>query len=116
LFILNKYERLAASFLVLSLLIAFIFIIHKNSRPPVTFTVDLFDTDIESGIASSTVNINTADVNELIGLKGIGKSMANAIIRYRETHGLFLSIDEIKKVNGIGEKTFENIKDGIAVE
>lgn len=61
------------------------------------------------------VNINTASVQELTTLTGIGESRALAIIAYREEHGLFQSVDGIKKVTGIKEGLFEKIKSQITV-
>ena len=60
------------------------------------------------------ININTADEVELMMLKGIGEGKAKAIIEYREAQS-FETIEDIMKVSGIGEKTFENIKDRITV-
>ena len=60
------------------------------------------------------ININTADEVELMMLKGIGEGKAKAIIEYREAQS-FEIIEDIMKVSGIGEKTFENIKDRITV-
>ena len=57
------------------------------------------------------VNINTADANELATLPNIGPARAQKIIEYRELHGPFSSIEEITKVNTIGPKIFESIKD-----
>lgn len=62
---------------------------------------------------SKIININTASKEELMTLKGIGESKALAIIQYREEHGLFNSIEDIKKIKGIGEKMFDKIKDFI---
>ena len=62
------------------------------------------------------VNINTADENGLQKIRGVGPSIAQRIIDFREQNGNFKSIDEIKKVRGIGEKTFEKIKDSITVK
>lgn len=61
------------------------------------------------------VNINTATVQELTTLTGIGESRARAIVEYRETNGLFKSIDGIKKVTGIKDGLFEKIKNQITV-
>ena len=60
------------------------------------------------------ININTADEVELMMLKGIGEAKAKAIIEYREAQS-FETIEDLMKVSGIGEKTFENIKDRITV-
>ncbi len=59
------------------------------------------------------VNINTASKDELMTLSGIGEVKAQAIIDYRTKNGPFRDIHDIVNVSGIGEKTFENIKDSI---
>ena len=56
------------------------------------------------------VNINTANIDELMDIKGIGRSKAKAIIEYRDKNGNFNSIDDIKNVDGIGDSLFEKIK------
>jgi len=61
------------------------------------------------------VNINTAGVEELCTLSGIGPSFAQKIIDYRTQNNGFVSIEEIMAVDGIGEKTFEKIKDKISL-
>lgn len=61
------------------------------------------------------VNINTASVQELTTLTGIGESRAQAIIEYRETNGLFKNIEGIKRVAGIKDGLFDKIKDKITV-
>ncbi len=57
------------------------------------------------------VDINTASVEELTQLKGVGPKIAERIIEYRETKGLFKSPEEITKVRGIGPKLLENNKE-----
>lgn len=64
---------------------------------------------------ASVININTATEEELTGLDGIGPSKAAAIVAYREEQGAFGQIEEITKVNGIGQSTFEKIKEKITV-
>lgn len=60
------------------------------------------------------VDLNTADVEQLTTLSGIGTSKAEAIIAYREAHGGFASIEELMNVEGIKEGTFSKIKDKIS--
>lgn len=62
-----------------------------------------------------SININTAPIEELVYLEGIGKDKAKNIIEYREKTP-FKNIDEIKNVSGIGVKLYEKIKDNICVE
>ncbi len=59
------------------------------------------------------VNINTASVEELSKLDGIGQSKAEAIVKYREENGKFNAIEDITKVSGIGNNVYEKIKDNI---
>lgn len=67
--------------------------------------------------SSGKININTASAQQLSdGLKGIGTTLSGRIVDYREKHGPFRSIDDIKKVSGIGDKTFESIRNSITVE
>lgn len=61
------------------------------------------------------VDINHATIEELEKLTGIGQATANKIINYREEYGDFKSIEELKNVNGIGDKKYEQIKDEITL-
>ncbi len=65
--------------------------------------------------ALAMVDINTATLEELTALPGIGPVKAEAIIKYREEQGLFKDILELKNVKGIGVKTVEKIKNDITV-
>ena len=57
------------------------------------------------------ININKADETQLQALPGVGPAKAQAIIAYRTEVGKFQTIDDLKKVSGIGEKSFERLKD-----
>ncbi|MDP1546492.1 MAG: helix-hairpin-helix domain-containing protein [Anaerolineales bacterium] len=61
------------------------------------------------------ININTASLEELDTLPGIGPTIAQRIIDYRQQNGAFSTIEEIMEVSGIGPSTFDNIKDFITV-
>ena len=62
------------------------------------------------------VDINTATVKELTALDGIGEGLAGRIVRYREEHGAFLSVDELMNVSGIGESKLSAIRDMVCVK
>ena len=62
------------------------------------------------------LDINTASLQQLTLLPGIGETIAQRIIDYRTKHGRFQSIDELLQVNGIGEKKFEQMKPYIKVD
>jgi competence protein ComEA len=64
----------------------------------------------------SKINLNQADENELQNLPGIGPSKAAAIISYRNENGPFQTIDDLKKISGIGDKTFDKLKESIIVQ
>ncbi|MFW2109582.1 helix-hairpin-helix domain-containing protein [Bacillus spizizenii] len=68
------------------------------------------------GGKGTLVNINTATLEELQGISGVGPSTAEAIIAYREENGRFQTTEDITKVSGIGEKSFEKIKSSITVK
>jgi competence protein ComEA len=67
------------------------------------------------GAPAGPVNINTATAAELEALSGVGPKTAEAIVEYREANGPFESIEDIVNVPGIGEGTFEKIRDEITV-
>ena len=71
--------------------------------------------DINS-ISNSIININTASESELEQLPGIGPSISSRIVEYRNKNGKFKSIEDIKKVTGVGDSKFEKIKDLIKVK
>ena len=61
------------------------------------------------------ININTASLTELQKLPRVGEKVAQRIIDFRKEHGPFNKIEELMKVQGIGEKTFNDLKDLITV-
>ena len=65
---------------------------------------------------ASKVNINVADETQLVTLPGIGPAKAKAIIAHRDEKGKFQSIEGLKDVTGIGDKTFEQLKDLIDIK
>lgn len=70
--------------------------------------------EFQTYLDAEKININEADVNELDSLPGIGETRAKDIVEYRTTVGYFDKIEDILNVKGIGESTFDQIKDLIA--
>ena len=65
---------------------------------------------------NAKININTATVEELSSLQGIGEKKAKSIVEHREKAGSFAKIEDLKDVKGVGDKIFDKIKDQIAVK
>jgi competence protein ComEA len=63
-----------------------------------------------------TVNINTADVKELMKLEGVGRKVAEKIVEYREHHGRFQKPEELRKVEGIGSGLWERHRARIVIK
>lgn len=86
------------------------------------YTSEMFTEDLSESMAETDrteflyIDINSAGMEQLMLLDGIGEVTAEKIINYRIINGGFKNIEEIMNVNGIGEKTFFNIKDHIYVE
>ncbi len=66
--------------------------------------------------SNGKININTATAQQLSdGLDGIGEVMAQRIVDYREKNGGFKSIDQLKNVSGIGDKTFAKLQNSVTI-
>ena len=66
-------------------------------------------------ISGEKVNINTAGVDELVTLPGIGKAYAERIVEYRQKNGPFKKIEDVMNVRGLGEKNFLKVKGQLTV-
>jgi len=96
--------------------------IEDAKNQPPTVETKSYSTSSSSGSVagasserSGKVNINTASSAQLDTLSGIGPAYAQRIIEYRNANGGFKSIDEMKNVKGIGDKTFDKFKDSITI-
>ena len=67
-------------------------------------------------VTSFPINLNSASVDDLVSIPGIGPVKARRIIEYRESHGPFSSVEELVNVSGIGEKTLKKISEYVMVE
>lgn len=88
----------------------------STNTEPVTTSTELVPAITEPVIEEIFIDINTADVEELTKLYGIGEVTAQEIINYREQNGGFSNIEEIMNVSGIGEAKFAGIQNYIYVQ
>ena len=81
-----------------------------------TFILSLFVMLPILSFAGETININTANKETLQTIKGVGEKRAETIIKYREEHGPFKSVQELAEVPGVGSSTIDSNKDILTVE
>jgi competence protein ComEA len=67
-------------------------------------------------VGGDKININTADVKSLMTLSGVGRSLAEKIVKYRDEHGAFKRPHDLRKVEGVGEALFEKNRERIVVK
>ena len=105
--------RLAVPVLIISIIGA-IFVFRKMVFPsaPAGFSVTHVPREPVDTLGYR-VNINTATLEELLTLPGIGKATALKIIQERELNGLYRSIDDLERVNGIGAKKIQNMRSSL---
>ncbi len=114
----KKHELLLifAALIISAILMMYnVFDLPKYS--PIEATVAPATTVVEKTTVQYTgqININTASLEELMTLEGIGKEKAKAIIEYRNKNGRFRSVDELGEVEGIGNVTLEKNREKICV-
>ena len=120
----TKAEKISA-LLAAVLIIACVFAALKPSEQGIRTERSAKSSEIMTGgdnvssdelLPGDKVNVNTADLDKLCLLPGIGESLGQRIIDYREENGKFASLDELAEIDGIGEKTLKDIKMYIVLE
>lgn len=81
--------------------------------PEPEFNDACFCSEIEE--TNNLISLNTATMEELMTLTGIGESKAKAIVKYREDNGSFTSLDQLKEISGIGDSIFDKVKEDITL-
>ena len=116
-FDLEKRERLILFVLLIILLIGLAFGYYQKRAVRVDVRQGNFNYSAEDTPSETLkININESDSAQLMRLKGVGKVLAGRIIEYRSTNGNFRSVEELKKVKGIGGKLYEKIKDEVSID
>jgi len=65
---------------------------------------------------TAVININTASAEEIAAIPGLGEKKSEAIVKFREKHGAFARVEDLKKIDGIGDKLFEKIRPYVIVK
>lgn len=86
-----------------------------EKKPELTAGSEDFKTALQPKPTDTTININEATLEELDKIPGIGPVTAQKIIDYRDQYGSFNSIDDLKKVGGIGDKTLAKFRDKVDI-
>jgi len=118
-FDLTDQEKKVVIFLIAAALAGSGVVFYKNvrSRPRVEVVAGALDANAgQQGRSAGVVNINTATLDELISLEGIGPVLAKAIIEYRDASGPFTDTSDLKKVKGIGDAKYKAIGERVTVE
>lgn len=122
-FDLERTERRLILFLVATLILGAGVSAYSKLRPVPPVEVGHFAPGMASAGArlgpeggKARININTATVEELTELKGVGTVIAGRIVAYRNSRGLFVMAEDIKKVEGIGPALYEKISSEITVD
>jgi comEA protein len=87
----------------------------KTVTTPTDKSKKVTSAEKSTSTVSGKININSASLSQLDTLTGIGATYAQRIIDYRTSHGGFKKLEELKEVKGIGDKTFDKIKDSITL-
>ena len=87
----------------------------KSCNCPVVDNTTCLNNNTKEEKKDTIININTASLEELMSLNGLGESKAKSIIEYRNKNGKFNSIEDIMNVKGIGESLYNKIKNNIKV-
>ena len=120
-FDLERLERGIVIFTISGILLGLGIIVYGKSNSSTDLKISNFRMEEIKNVdelieETRLININEAEIEELMRLKGIGIVTARRIVDYRSDRGRFSSKEEIKNVKGVGDALFEEIRDSIIVE
>ena len=118
---LTDKERVTVTVLGMLALVALSILLWQRQRPALTIVGTPVAPDQaiqwDAALASARqVDINTANAAELERLPGVGPTLAKRIVDYRSAHGQFQSSEDLQRVQGIGPKTYETLREHATVE
>jgi competence ComEA-like helix-hairpin-helix protein len=99
------------AFLVALLALVLLLAAPAGARPATAATLTA-----AAAVGGDKININTADVKQLMTLTGVGRSLAERIVQYREAHGSFKKPEDLRKVEGVGGGLWERNRERIVVK
>jgi len=111
----DKKERLVLIALACVFILGVVFSIKDLNVPVMNASERQEYNEQSEALRTGLIDINTANSMELQLLKGIGSTKADAIVEYRESKGPFLQKEDIKNVSGIGDATYDKIKDRLKI-
>jgi comEA protein len=115
-FDLEKREKIIVLVITTLLILGLTVRYYQKQSVFVDLVENSFTSDSGSSEIPEKININEADEAALIKLEGIGPSLAKRIVDYRTENGRFDSVENLKKVKGIGEKLLNRVRGGASVE
>jgi competence protein ComEA len=103
---------------VMSHLVFLVVLLAASASPAMPVVAGVVPADTKSAPAPvvAKININTADVKELMKLPGVGRGLAEKIVQYRDAHGLFKKATDLRKVEGVGNELWERNRQRIVVK
>ena len=108
-------QRIEKIVVLLLIMLSFAFISARYYLKPYRGSLTIPEASYNKIIDNSIININTATRYRLTKLQGIGPSLAERIIDYRNLRGRFMEEAEIMNIKGIGKKKYDSIKDNITI-
>jgi competence protein ComEA len=100
----------------LVILVALFAAIASPPAPAIAGVTSAQTVTVAAAAVGAKVNINTADVKDLMKLQGVGRSLAEKIVQYRDAHGPFKKATDLRNVEGVGDGLWEKNRERIVVK
>jgi competence protein ComEA len=97
-------------------LLALVTVVLSGPWPAVAGSATRVESAAAPAARAAKININTADVKELMALEGVGRSLAEKIVKHREQRGLFHKVEDLRKVDGVGSALLQKNRERIVVK